>query len=131
MKSRVYFVPTSGSESIQIINEKLMRLLDESKLLDLIRKEDKVVVKAHFGEEGNTGFVNPAHMRVICDGISARGGRAFLSDANTLYRGKRLNTADHLKLAYEHGFTKEVTGTEVIIPDDTCLLYTSPSPRDS
>jgi hypothetical protein len=119
MKSRVYFVPTGGFDSLQIINEKLKRLLDESKALDFIREEDRVAVKAHFGEEGNTGFVNPSHIRVICDGIAERGGRAFLSDANTLYRGKRLNSMDHLKLAYEHGFTREVTGSEVIIPDDT------------
>ncbi|MDD4894472.1 MAG: DUF362 domain-containing protein, partial [Candidatus Omnitrophica bacterium] len=42
----------------------------------------------------------------------------FLSDANTLYRGRRLNSTDHLEIAREHGFTKEVTGADVVIPDD-------------
>jgi len=42
-----------------------------------------------------------------------------LSDTNTLYRGERLNSKDHLKLALEHGFTKQATGVDVIIPDDT------------
>ena len=119
MKSKVYFVSVKGSSDIQAVNEKLKKLLDESKILDFIPKGDKVAVKVHFGEEGNTGFVRAEHLRVICDKIYSRGGSAFLSDANTLYRGRRLNSEDHQKLAYEHGFTKEVTGVDVVIPDDT------------
>lgn len=118
MSSKVYFIPQERSDNLQIINEKLKRLLDKSNLLDFIGKNDLCAVKTHFGEEGNTGFVRPEHVRVVCDEIRARGGNAFLSDANTLYRGMRLNSKDHLALAYEHGFTKKVTGTDVIIPDD-------------
>ncbi len=119
MKSKVYFTAVTGSDTIKSINDKLKRLLEESKVLDFISKGQKVAVKAHFGEEGNTGFVRPEHVRVICDRIKDKGAVAFLSDANTLYRGRRLNSADHLQLAHEHGFTKEVTGVDVIIPDDT------------
>ncbi len=119
MSSKVYFIPLARSDNLQIINEKLKELLDKSNLLDLIEKNDKCAVKVHFGEEGNTGFVRPEHLRVVCDEIRARGGDTFLSDANTLYRGKRLNSKDHLALAYEHGFTKEITATDVIIPDDS------------
>jgi uncharacterized protein len=119
MKSKVYFTAVTGSDTIKGINDKLKKLLEESKVLDFISKGQKVAVKAHFGEEGNTGFVSPEHVRVICDGVKGKGAVAFLSDANTLYRGRRLNSDDHLKLAYEHGFTKELTGVDVIIPDDT------------
>ena len=119
MKSKVYFVSVKASNDIQAVNEKLKSLLDKSKVLDFIPKAEKVVVKVHFGEEGNTGFVRAEHLRVICDKICSRGSSAFLSDANTLYRGRRLNSEDHLKLAYEHGFTKEACGADVIIPDDT------------
>ena len=119
MKSKVFFISLNDSNSLEIINEKLKVLLDESRVLAFIPNESRVAVKVHFGEEGNTGFVRPEHLRVICDEIAGRGGSAFLSDANTLYRGRRLNSKDHLELAYEHGFTKEVTGVGVIIPDDT------------
>lgn len=118
MKSKVYFIPIEASDNIQIINEKIKRLLKESAIFDFIQKQYKVAIKIHFGEEGNTGFVSPMHVRIICDAIINRGATAFLSDANTLYRGKRLNSKDHLGLAYEHGFTKEKTGVDVIIPDD-------------
>ena len=98
MKSKVYFIPTKDSNSLKIINDKLQVLLGRSQVLAFIPRESKVAVKVHFGEEGNTGFVRPEHLRVICDEISNIGASAFLSDANTLYRGRRLNSQDHLEL---------------------------------
>ncbi len=118
MESKVYFIPVGPTDSIQDINEKVKRLLKESSLCDFIRGKQKVAVKIHFGEEGSTGFVNPLHAGVICRDILSRGASAFLSDANTLYRGKRLNSKDHLEVALAHGFSKESTGVDIIIPDD-------------
>jgi len=119
MRSKVYFIPVTNSDTFKIINEKLKKLLDKSNVLGCIAKNNKCAVKVHFGEEGNTGFVSPEHVGVVCDEIRARGGNAFLSDTNTLYRGKRLNSKDHMNMAYVHGFTKKITRTDVIIPDDT------------
>jgi len=119
MKSKVYFVSVKDSNNLSAVNERLKLLLDESKVLGFAAQKGKAVIKIHFGEEGNTGFVRPEHLRVICDKISAGGAEVFLSDANTLYRGRRLNSEDHLELAYEHGFRRDITGADVIIPDDT------------
>lgn len=119
MKSRVYFISTGSLDNQQVINQKLKYLIDESKVLGCIHKNDSVAFKLHFGEEGNTGFVRPQHVRVIADEAIGRGGHIFISDTNTLYRGRRLNSKDHLKLAYEHGFTKEITNANLIIPDDS------------
>jgi hypothetical protein len=118
MKSQVYFIPFKNSDDLPDGQKRLKRLLDESRVLDLIKQDDQVAVKVHFGEEGNTGYVRPEFARVVCDGIAAKGGKAFLSDTNTLYPGKRTNCRDHRELAYAHGFTKARTGVEVIIPDD-------------
>ena len=119
MKSKVYFISLSPVDNLQTINQKLEKLLAQSALFSYVKKDDALVVKVHFGEEGNTGFVLPEHLRVICADIIKQGATACLSDANTLYRGRRLNSQDHWKLAQEHGFTKETTGVEVVIPDDT------------
>ena len=119
MKSRVHFISVGSSDSQQVINQKLKSLIDESKVLDFIQKKDKVILKLHFGEEGNTGFVIPQHVRVVSDAAISRGGSVVMSDTNTLYRGRRLNSKDHSQLAYEHGFTKEITNADLIIPDDT------------
>ncbi|MFA5115382.1 MAG: DUF362 domain-containing protein [Candidatus Omnitrophota bacterium] len=118
MKSKVYFIPVKDADDIPAVNRQLVKLLKESRILDFIGRSDKVAVKLHFGEEGNTGFVRPQHVRVISEEILSRGGSALLSDANTLYRGRRLNSGDHLALAYEHGFTREAAGLDIFIPDE-------------
>ncbi len=118
MKSKVYLVRLGNQEKSQVVTDKLKRLLEESHVLDFIQPKYKVAVKMHFGEEGNTGFVKPEYLRIICDKISAQGALAFISDTNTLYRGRRTNSSDHLALAHEHGFSKEATSAEIIVPED-------------
>jgi len=119
MKSKVYFIPVEETQGFSTIAEKVRTLLKESKILDFLAADLQVAVKMHFGEEGNTGFVRPEYLRVICDRILKRGAKVVLADTNTLYRGRRTNSADHLRIAAEHGFTKEATGVEVVIPDDS------------
>jgi uncharacterized Fe-S center protein len=60
----------------------------------------KVVIKLHMGERGNTNYLNPALLR---DLVSETGGT--FADSNTYYGGSRGNTAGHLAVAKEHGFT--------------------------
>jgi hypothetical protein len=119
MKSKVYFIPVTDSENIPTIAKKVKILCEESKVLAFISNDDLVAVKMHFGEEGNTGFVKPQYLRVICDCVLAKRARVYLADTNTLYRGQRTNSKDHLAIAAFHGFTKKASGVEVIIPDES------------
>jgi hypothetical protein len=119
MKSKVYFIKVGDSDSGEIIKAKFRRLLDVSDILDFIVKDDKVVIKMHFGEVGNTGYVRPEYVRLVCDDLAKKQVHHFLSDTNTLYVGKRMNSKDHLGLAYEHGFRPDIVGAEVVIADDT------------
>jgi len=119
MKSKVYFIPVNETDYTEAIAEKVKFLINESKILDFIPANYRVAVKMHFGEEGNTGFIKPQYVRVICEGILAKGAKAHLADTNTLYRGKRTNSGDHLAIAAEHGFSQKTTGVEVVILDDS------------
>jgi hypothetical protein len=118
-KSRVYFIPVSEADTTAVVAEKLKKLLAESRILDFVSRDYKAAVKIHFGEEGNTGFVRPQYVKVVCDAISHKGAKVFLSDTNTLYKGRRTNSKDHLAIAAEHGFTKKTIGAEIVIPDDS------------
>lgn len=115
MKSKVYFIRINDSDNMDIIKVKLSYLLDESKLMDFICPDDKVAVKLHFGEEANTGFVRPEYVRKVIDRIINRRAAATLVDTNTLYRGRRTDTEEHIKIALEHGFTQEVAGAKIEI----------------
>lgn len=118
MKSKVYYIPIDQKDSLLVIQEKLKQLIQASKAFGVIYPQDKVVLKIHFGEEGNTGYVKSEYARVICEEVLSKSARPILADTNTLYRGRRTNSADHLKIAAEHGFTKENTKAEIVIPED-------------
>ncbi|MDR1586069.1 MAG: DUF362 domain-containing protein, partial [Treponema sp.] len=60
----------------------------------------KVVIKLHMGERGNINYLDPALLR---DLVSETGGT--FADSNTYYGGSRGNTAGHLAVAKEHGFS--------------------------
>jgi uncharacterized Fe-S center protein len=118
MKSKVFFISVSNSDNTPLVQEKLKVLLKESSLLGFIPEGAKLAIKIHFGEEGNTGYVKPEYVKVVSGELKKRGVNFFLSDTNTLYKGKRLNSKEHLELAYAHGFTRENCGCEVVIPED-------------
>ncbi|MCM8801126.1 MAG: DUF362 domain-containing protein [Candidatus Omnitrophica bacterium] len=118
-KSKVYFIPVTETDNKEVIIKKLQRLIQESKLLDFVLPQEDIAIKLHFGEEGNTGFVKPEYIKVICDIILEKNAKPFLIDTNTLYKGRRTDSKEHLKLAEEHGFNKKEIGSEIIIPDDS------------
>ncbi|MGA1842310.1 MAG: DUF362 domain-containing protein [bacterium] len=117
MKSKVYFVEVKDIRDVPESLSKLHLLIKKSGGHANFRPEWNVAIKTHFGEEGNTGFVKPPYVRAICKAIKGKGATGFLSDANTLYRGRRLNSVDHVKLAAEHGFTRESVGVDIVVPD--------------
>lgn len=61
-------------------------------------------VKLHFGEKGNTAYIKPVYINHICSIIENIGGKPFLTDANTLYRGERSNSVNHINNALFNGF---------------------------
>ncbi len=117
MKSKVYFAQTTDADTKETIKAILVRLLEQSGILDFIQQGQKVVVKMHFGEDGNTGFVRPEYVKLVCQQIAKRQALSFLADTNTLYKGRRSHSDSHYELAREHGFTKEATGAEIVIAD--------------
>jgi len=74
-------------------------------------------VKIHFGEPGNLAYVNPVYARVVVRMIKKLGGKPFLTDSNTLYRGKRSNAVDHTISAIQNGFSYSVVEAPVVIAD--------------
>lgn len=117
-RSKVYFVKVGESDSVESVKAKLSKLIDESGMLDVVKAGDETAVKIHFGDEGNTGHVKAEYAGVLCRKVLDKGSTPFLTDTNTLYRGRRTISTEHVKLAHEHGFTKAVCSAEVIVPDD-------------
>ncbi len=115
-KSKVYFTSFKTSFSENLL-QKLDRLVKTAGMETIDFKDHYAAIKIHFGEYGNLAFLRPNYAKVIVDIVKAQGGKAFLTDCNTLYVGSRKNAIDHLETAYMNGFNPYATGCPVIIAD--------------
>ncbi|HHY28990.1 MAG TPA: DUF362 domain-containing protein [Desulfitobacterium dehalogenans] len=116
MTSEVYFTSMKINQGQSLLT-KLEKLINRSGILQGIEKNDMVAIKVHFGERGNLAYIRPQFMRRVVDQVKIRGGRPFLTDANTLYVGSRSNAVDHLETAIENGFDYSVVGAPLVIAD--------------
>lgn len=91
--------------------------VSEKVVPSVVKEGDLTGIKVHFGEEGNTEFIPPYLIQPVVEAVVKQGGKPFLFDTNTLYRGMRENARDHLVLALKHGFTFEVVGAPLLIAD--------------
>lgn len=82
-----------------------------------IPKDALTAVKVHVGERGNDTFMSPVLVRKVVDCIKAAGGKPFITDTNTLYKGSRHNAVDHIETAIEHGFAFSTVGAPFIVAD--------------
>jgi uncharacterized protein len=114
-KSKVYLSSMSGKHKSWL--EKTERLFDRAGFSELIKPGDMVAIKIHFGEPGNTAFLSSIYARRIVEKVKAAGGKPFLTDANTLYAGRRANAVDHIVSAIENGFSYATIGAPIIIAD--------------
>ncbi len=115
-KAPVFFIDLRTTIS-RNMSKKILDLVNKAGIAETITKNDLVAVKIHFGEKGNTAFVRPIFVRDIIDIIYACGGKPFLTDANTLYRGERGEAVSHTKIALEHGFSFATVAAPLIIAD--------------
>jgi len=94
--------------------KKLIKLLEVAGLNNRVDKNSLVGLKLHFGEKGNSTYIRPLYVKKIARFIEEGGGKPFLFDTTTLYRGARANAVDHIKTAIENGFN---IGYPIIIGD--------------
>ncbi|MDF9409124.1 DUF362 domain-containing protein [Pelotomaculum isophthalicicum JI] len=116
MNAKVYFTDMRAGHN-QSMLDKVEKLFVRAGLREIIAPGDLVAVKLHFGERGNTGYVRPQFVRRIVDKVKELGGKPFLTDGNTLYKGSRTDAVDHLQTAVENGFAYAVVGAPLVIAD--------------
>lgn len=113
--TEVYFA-NARAEGNKSLVEKLADLM-EAVGMNFISPGDLVALKLHMGERGTTSFLRPIYARKAVDKIKEHGGKPFLTDTTTLYRGERQNAVDYLHLAVANGFGYATIGAPIIIAD--------------
>ena len=115
-KSAVFFTDFHATPS-ETLPQKLHRLLKRAGFEKIDFADHYAAIKIHFGELGNLAHLRPQYAKVVVDYVRELGGKAFLTDCNTLYVGSRKNALDHMDTAYLNGFSPLQTGCHVIIAD--------------
>jgi uncharacterized protein len=115
-KSEVFYIDFHTNPKQNIL-QKLAKLLTKAGIDEIDFSKKMVAAKIHFGEPGNMAYLRPNYAAVVVKMIKEKGGNVFLTDSNTLYKGRRSNAVDHLQAAMENGFNPMATGCNVIIAD--------------
>lgn len=114
-KSKVFFTDLHVED--ESLPQKLKRLMKKSGFEEIDFKNKYVAIKLHFGEWGNLAYLRPQYARIVGEYVKELGGKAFVTDCNTLYVGERKNALDHLDTAYKNGYNPFQTGMQTIIAD--------------
>jgi uncharacterized Fe-S center protein len=130
LMSKVWFSPLKDSVSHDAISQKVIRLYQAAGFEKVFEEDEFAAVKIHFGERNNTGYIKPQWIKPLLDAVRQKKCKPFLTDTNTLYRGERQNSIDHLVQAYEHGFSIENLGVPIIIADGLLSKNHSEVPID-
>lgn len=114
--SKVYFTDLRTTPNRNLL-DKVVDLMNRSKIDKKIRNNDLVAIKVHFGELGNTSYLRPVFLRSIARRLKEAGGKPFLTDTNTLYTGSRSDTVSHLTTAIHNGFDYSCVECPLVIAD--------------
>ena len=117
MKSKVYFIPIRDSAAVAEQAEKMKKIVDFSKVENIVSAEDFVGIKFHVGEGENKTRVAPELIKVVVDKVKEKKGQAFLTETSTLYKGERENAVKHIMHAYKQGFGIESVGAPFVMAD--------------
>jgi uncharacterized Fe-S center protein len=114
--SNVYFTDLRANATMNL-QKKLENLIKKAGIDSIDFDKKLTAIKIHFGEPGNLSFIRPNFAATVVKYLRNKGARPFLTDANTLYSGRRSNAVDHLRSAWENGFNPLVVDCPVIIAD--------------
>lgn len=116
MSSKVYFTNLRAGPSVNLL-KKFKNLIIKAGIgtIDFDRKI--TAIKLHFGEPGNVAYIRPNFAAELVNLLQTKGAWTFLTDANTLYHGRRSNAIDHIEAAFENGFNPLAVKCPVIIAD--------------
>lgn len=116
-KAKVYFTDFRTVAFGDGMPAKLKKLIKKAGIGQIDMDGKFVAIKMHFGELGNISYLRPNYARAVVDVVKTLGGKAFLTDCNTMYPGSRKNALEHLECAWENGFTPLTVGCPILIGD--------------
>jgi uncharacterized Fe-S center protein len=122
VKPKVFFSDRQTNSNINML-DKLESIFKKLGLPETIVEDDKVMIKTHFGQWGNTNHVRPAYVRKIVDLVKAAGGIPFVTDTcgigygNERPYGGRTTALEYLARAEKNGYNSATVGAPILLAD--------------
>ncbi len=110
-KPVVYFVPPERAR------DGVGAILEASGFFRRLRPKKRIGIKVHFGEQGNHNHIRPEFVRAAAVAASYYNLQPVVIETTALYRGRRQQAREHLRLAREHGFSTETLLAPIEILD--------------
>lgn len=109
-RAKVYFVDARSRDYkyISSLPAKLSLLLDRYDLSRIIKKNDKVAIKVHFGSRGSFRTIRPTFIRQVVDRVREIGGKPFITDTGNL---------DKLEIAIKNGINYAACNAPIVLAD--------------
>lgn len=114
--SQVFFTNLRTTPTSNLL-DKMERLVRRAGNAGIDFENRFAAIKIHFGEPGNMAYLRPQYAARMAGLLRSLGAKPFLTDANTLYSGRRANAVDHLQSAMENGYNPISAQCQVIIAD--------------
>jgi uncharacterized Fe-S center protein len=99
------------------MRNELYNFLKVAMVFNHVKSRNLLAIKIHFGEDGNEGYIKPEYVLPVVKIAREKTSYPFLTDASTIYVGKRSDAYHHLLIANKHGFTIEKCGCPIIVAD--------------
>ncbi|MFX0045089.1 MAG: DUF362 domain-containing protein [Candidatus Hermodarchaeota archaeon] len=121
-KSIVYFSDRNAKTYYNML-DKLEDIFNSLGLDKEIQPGEKVMIKTHYGQYGNTNYLRPAYVRKVVDLVHAAGAHPFVAETTGLGYGEggtyggRTTAPEYLGMAVLHGYTPGSVGAPVIMAD--------------
>ncbi len=122
MKPSVYFTDRQARTDYNML-DKVEHVFKELGLDEAIKPGEKVMIKTHFGQWGNTNYLRPAYTRKVVDLVRAAGGEPFVTETSGLGYGAggayggRTTATEYLAMAALHGYTEASVGAPLMMAD--------------
>ena len=114
--SQVFFTNLRTTPTSNLL-DKMERLVRRAGIAGIDFENRFAAIKIHFGEPGNMAYLRPQYAARMAGLLRSLGAKPFLTDANTLYSGRRANAVAHLQSAMENGYNPISAQCQVIIAD--------------
>ena len=114
--SQVFFTNLRTTPTSNLL-DKMERLVRRAGIAGIDFENRFAAIKSHFGDPGNMAYLRPQYAARMAGLLRSLGAKPFLTDANTLYSGRRANAVDHLQSAMENGYNPISAQCQVIIAD--------------